>query len=112
MGQLGHGPADRALRQIDVAFEHGQDMLDLDVARALIPAIVVGGKRQGAETNFRLARELGLLKIGHADYMSVPTAVKMRLRPRRKLRPLHAKISSAVVDYGPLRTSGCDEHVG
>ena len=39
MGQLGHGPADRALRQIHVAFEHGQDMLDLDVARLKNKAI-------------------------------------------------------------------------
>src|SRR5262249_30946472 len=100
--QARHRTADDALREIHVLLEHIEHVLDVDVARGFVPAIVVGRQRDGPETYLRLARELRLLEIGHADHVGSPGAVKPRLRARGELRPLHAEIRPALMDAGAL----------
>src|SRR5580765_218188 len=84
----------RALRRI---LEDAQHLADLDVARSGVPAIVVGDQRERGEAHLGLARELGLLDVGHPDDVGAPRAMEQRLGARGELRPLHAHIGASVV---------------
>src|SRR5581483_10514260 len=90
----------------------GEHALDLDIARGLVPAVVVGRERDRAEANLRLARELRLLKIGHADHIRFPAAIEMRLRARGELRPLHTDICPALMHAGALLARRAREGLG
>src|SRR5207237_1131376 len=89
--------AQRPLRHLRVRTEIADDLLDADLFRRLVPAVVVGDERHRRVTNLRLARELRFLQVRHADHVDVPCAIQLRLRARRELRAFHAEIRSALV---------------
>src|SRR6185369_7183573 len=62
-----------------------------------MPAVVIRYEREGRVTNLRLARELRLLQVSHADDVHAPRAIDIRLRHSRESRPFHAQISPAAM---------------
>src|SRR5437899_7882399 len=77
-----------------------------------MPAVVVGHHGGGRVTNFSFARQLGFLKIGHADHVHAPTAVDVRFGFRRKLWPFHAEIGSAEFAHNARFLAGTFQNAG
>ena len=69
-----------ALRGLRVRLEVPDDLLDRHRRVALVPAVVVGDQRHRRIADLRLAGELRLLEIRHADDVAAPGAVELRLR--------------------------------
>src|SRR5215813_7695354 len=57
-----------------------------------MPAVVVSDHSRRAVTDFCLAGEFGLLKIGHADYVRAPAPVEIGFCFRGELWPLHTNV--------------------
>src|SRR3981081_1370782 len=62
-----------------------------------MPAIVISHHSHGHIANLSFACELGLLQVGHPNYVHAPTAVYVGLRFGGELRPFHAQIGSAAL---------------
>src|SRR5437870_9945322 len=69
-----------------------------------MPAVIVSDHRDRDVTNFRFARQLRLLQIGHPYHVHAPRTVQIRFCFGGKLRAFHAEISSAALadDFGLL----------
>ena len=78
-----------------ILLHHPQNIGDVHIRMLVVPAIEVRHHGHGRIAKLRLARELRLGHIGHADDAAAPRPVEERLRPRRKLRPLHDEVRSA-----------------
>src|SRR4030095_4236120 len=65
-----------------------------------MPAVVIGHEGDRRVTDFRLARELCLLQVRHADDVHPPRAIQLRFSERRELWSLHADIRAALVHRG------------
>src|SRR5215218_5912136 len=105
------GLAHDDLRVSDVLVQVLDHGLDRNGVVLLVPAVVVRDERERRVANLRLARELRLLQVRHADNVHAPRAVDVRLGLRRERRPLHADVGSAAV-YVDLRgAAGLFEHV-
>ena len=63
-----------------------------------VPAVVVRDHGHRRVAQLRLARELGLGHVGHADHVAVPAAVELRLRQARELRAFHHEVGAAARD--------------
>ena len=73
-----------------VEFQHLDDLVHGDRAMIRVPAVVVGDHGDGRVADLRLARELGLRHVGHADHAAAPLAVEVGFGLGRELRPFHA----------------------
>ena len=60
-----------------------------------VPAVEIGDHGDRRVANLRLARELGLRHVGHADHRIAEVLVGQALGERGELRPLHAHIGAA-----------------
>ena len=89
---------DRLLRGLRVLRQVRDDHLDGHRVVVRMPAVVVGDERQRRVADLRLARELGLLQVRHADDVHAPRAIQLRLGQRRELRPFHVHVGAAAVD--------------
>ena len=67
-----------------------------------VPAIEIGHHGNGRVTDFRLAGELRLRHIGHADHRIAEILVGHALGIARELRTLDADIGAAARDRDPL----------
>ena len=85
---------------------HLEDRLDVDRAVAGMPAIVIGDHRHRRVAELRLAGELGLRHVGHADHVAAPRAVELRFGEGRELRALHHEIGAAAL-AGDADCPGC-----
>ncbi len=56
---------------------------------------IVGHHRDRRVADLRLARELGLRHVGHADDVAAPGTVELRFGKGRELRAFHAQIGAA-----------------
>ena len=75
---IGHGscsrgkslrePRDQRLRLLGIGGQHLDDVLHRDGVVVRVPAVEVGHHRDGRVANLRLARELRLRHVGHADH--------------------------------------------
>src|SRR4030095_15742833 len=65
-----------------------------------MPAVVIGHEGDRRVTDFRLARELCLLQVRHADDVHPPRAIELRFSERRELWSLHADVRAALVHGG------------
>src|SRR5215203_4126132 len=65
-----------------------------------MPAVVVGDQGDRGVTDLRLACELRLLQIRHADDVGTPRSIEPRLGECRELRTLHADVRPTVVNRG------------
>src|SRR5262245_5367368 len=97
-GKLIDDHADDPLSPLRALLENAQHLCDVHVAGAQVPAVVIGDQRDGGEAHLRLAGELRLLYVRHADHVGIPLPVQHRFRSRRELRPLHADVCAALVD--------------
>src|SRR6185295_10741819 len=61
--------------------------------------------------NLRLARELRLLQVRHADDVHAPRAIDIRLRHTRERRSLHAEISPATMRLHIRRATRFLQHI-
>src|SRR5438128_1267330 len=77
-----------------------------------MPTVIVGHHGGSRVTNFSFARQLGFLKIGHADHVHAPTAVDVRFGFRRKLWPFHAEIGSATLAHDARFLAGSFQNAG
>ena len=68
--------------------------------------VVVGDQRHGGVTDLRLAGQLGLLQVRHADDVEAQLPVHVRLRARRELRSLDAHVGAALVHRGADLAAG------
>src|SRR4030095_13648683 len=75
-----------------------------------MPAVVIGHEGDRRVTDFRLARELCLLQIRHADDVHPPRSIQLRFSERRELWPFHADVRATFVNGGarPLPTLAGD----
>ena len=89
---------DRLLRGRRVLHQVGDDQVDRHRVVVRVPAVVVGDQRERRVADLRLARELGLLQVRHADDVHAPRAIQLRLGQRRELRPFHVHVGAAAVD--------------
>ena len=71
-GSMSHRLADHGLGRLDIVLHDGQDGLHGDCLFAVMPAVVIGGQRDGAVADLCLAGQLGLGGVGHADDVDVP----------------------------------------
>ena len=76
----------------------------------LVPAVVVGHGGERRVGDFRLARQLRLGQIGHADDIHAPAAVQVRLSLRRELRPLNHDVCSLRVNGRANFLRACDQN--
>ena len=60
-----------------------------------MPAIVVRHHGDRDVADLGLARQLGLLQVGHADHVHAPASVQFDSALRRKRRPFHAEVRAA-----------------
>jgi len=88
---------DNALRQVTVGLEHSQYGGDIDIAFGLVPAVVVRHQSNRRVGDLCFPRQLGLLQVGHADHVDVPTSVETRFGARAEQRTFHAKVGATVV---------------
>ena len=77
-----------------------------------MPAIVIRHHRHGHVADLGLAREFGLLQIGHADHVHAPASVHVGFGLGRKGRALHAKVGAAVLGGDADRVAGAGHHFG
>ena len=63
-----------------------------------MPAVEIRHHGDGRVTNLRLARELGLRHVGHADHRVAEILVGEAFGKRRELRALHAHIGAVAHD--------------
>ncbi len=82
----------------DVRMEVGDDGFGCHGLLLDLPAIVIGDHRQRGEGDLRLAGQLGLRQVRHADDIEAELAVRVRFRPRGEGWPIHADVGAAVVD--------------
>ena len=92
----GNGFAHNFGRVFRVLHQHGDDLIHGYRIVMRVPAIVIRDHRDRDVTNFRFARQLCLLQIGHADHIHAQPAIHIRLGFRGELRTLHAQIGSAM----------------
>ena len=76
-----------------------------------MPAIVIGDHRHRRVADLRLAGELCLRHIGHADHVALPRAVELAFGEGGKLRPLHDEIGAAALQRHADPGPGSDERV-
>src|SRR3989442_16008632 len=77
-----------------------------------MPTVIVGHHGGSRVTNFSFARQLGFLKMDHADHVHAPTAVDVRFGFRRKLWPFHAEIGSATLAHDARFLAGSFQNAG
>src|SRR4029453_8777215 len=65
-----------------------------------MPAVVIGHQGDRRVTDFRLARELRLLQVRHADDVHPPRSIQLRFSERRELWPFHTDVRAALVHRG------------
>ena len=75
-----------------------------------MPAVVVGHHGDGDIADLRFARQLGFLKIGHADHVHAPAAVDVGFGLGGKLRTFHAQVSSAALANDSSFLAGAFHH--
>ncbi len=91
---------------LGVLVEHGDDLLHRNLVVSWMPAVVIGDHGDGGVANLRLARQLGLLQVGHADHVHAPAAVEIALGLGGELRTFHANVGSAqLADYAGVACS-------
>ena len=101
----GHSTHRRAqhLRRIGrVLVHHRHNLVHSHVIVSGAPAVVVGHHRHRRVADLRLPRQLRLLQVGHADHVSAPAPIQVRLGAGRKLRPFHAHVRSAALTDNAL----------
>src|ERR1700676_1757991 len=76
-------------RVVGILAEVSENVSDGDGIVLFVPAIVVGDHRDRNVTDLGLARELGLLEVGHTDDVHAPAAINIRFRFGGKSRALH-----------------------
>src|SRR5688572_4671924 len=103
-GQPPYGCADNPLSVFAVLFQILYHFGNGDGIVVRVPAVVIGNKRYRRVTDLGLARQLGLLEIGHADQIHAPAAVNVGLGLRRKLGALHTDVGTAAL-YPNVRLS-------
>src|SRR5882724_1340797 len=91
---------EHVLGRLDVLAEIRDDGLDAHRLVGLVPDVVVGRQGQGRIAELRLAGQLRLRHVRHADHVDAPRAVHARLRARRELRPLDAHVGAAAMHAG------------
>ena len=60
-----------------------------------MPAIVIGDHGDRGVAQLRLARELGLGHVGHADHRAAPGTIELGFGTGGKLRPFHDHVGAA-----------------
>ena len=88
---------DRLLRRHRILHQVRDDQIDRHRVVIRVPAVVVGDEREGRVADLRLARELCLLQVRHADDVHPPRSIEPRLGQRRELRPFHVHVGAAAV---------------
>src|SRR5262249_11790497 len=80
---------------LGVLVQVGDDVRDGDRIVVRVPAVIVGYHRHRHVADLGLARELGLLQIGHADDVYPPASVDVGLSLGGERGALHTKIRAA-----------------
>src|SRR5215469_6343128 len=70
-----------------------------------MPAIVVRNHRNRHVAQLCFPRQTRFRKVSHSDHVHSPTAIEVRLRPGRKLRPFHVEVDTAVCNIDPGATA-------
>ena len=87
-------PRHKALGLVGVRHQHLDDVLHGDGVVVGMPAVVVGDHGDGRVANLRLARELRLRHVGHADHRIAEVLVGHALGIAGELRAFHAHIGA------------------
>jgi len=96
-GDAGDDAGQHGLRRGHIRVQVADDGLRGHRLLLDLPAIVVRDHRQRGETDLRLAGELCLRQVRHADDIKAELAVRVRLRAGGEGRPIHANVGAAVV---------------
>ena len=78
----------------------------------LVPAVVIRDHGDGDIAQLSFAGQPGLREVGHADHVHAPTAIQIRLRFGRELRPFHVQVGAALLDIHAGATASLGEHFG
>ena len=95
LADLGHHTLHQRPRLLGVVQKNAHNGLDGDVVVVRMPAVEVGHHRDGGIVQLRLARELRLRHVGHADHAAAPGAIEFALRLGGELRAFHHEICAA-----------------
>ena len=107
---LRDGAGDNLFGHVRVAMKVGDDHFERDVL-VFLPAIVVGGHRQGGVGDFGFAGAFGLAQIGHADDVETGAMVQERFGAGAEGRAFHADIRAAVVRLRPANNGSLKKNL-
>ena len=100
---------DQALRLVGIRGQHPDDVLHRHGIMIGVPAIEIGDHGNGGVTDLRLAGELGLGHIGHADHGIAEVLIGHAFGIGRELRTFHADIGAAARNRDTLGLGGGGE---
>ena len=93
-------PGDRRLYQrtglVGVGQQHLHHLLHRHMVVLGVPAVEIRHHGDAGVAQLRLAGELGLGHVGHADHVAAPAAIELGFRFGGELQPLHREIGAAI----------------